>query len=88
MSVLLDCSTVSSEESIAVDDDNVCTATIMADKDILEFVQSSKNIIDGDSEDKNEMNNTAPVSTTFYIRNVIKSVFNYLNAHSKGGWNE
>ncbi|GFW23744.1 hypothetical protein TNCV_2032871 [Trichonephila clavipes] len=42
----LDSPTVSSEECIAIDDDNVCTAPIMADKDILEFVQSSINIID------------------------------------------
>ncbi|GFX00763.1 hypothetical protein TNCV_4577301 [Trichonephila clavipes] len=47
----------SSEEFVAVDDDNVCTAPIMEDKDILEFVQSSKNIIDADSGDKNKMNN-------------------------------
>ncbi|GFT33781.1 transposable element Tcb1 transposase [Trichonephila clavipes] len=55
-SVLSDCLTVSSEESVTADDDNVCTAPIMADKDILEFVKSSKNIIDADSDDENEMN--------------------------------
>ncbi|GFW42325.1 uncharacterized protein TNCV_1207781 [Trichonephila clavipes] len=33
----------------------------MAGKDILEFVESQKNIIDADSEDENEMNNAAPV---------------------------
>ncbi|GFV82780.1 SCAN domain-containing protein 3 [Trichonephila clavipes] len=36
--VLLDCLTVSSEDFVAVDDDNVCTAPIEADKDILDFV--------------------------------------------------
>ncbi|GFW40193.1 hypothetical protein TNCV_5118761 [Trichonephila clavipes] len=53
--------TVSSEEFDTVDDDNVCTAPIMTDKDILDIIQSSKNIIDADSDDENEMNNAAPV---------------------------
>ncbi|GFS51743.1 hypothetical protein TNCV_614071 [Trichonephila clavipes] len=57
VSVLLDCLTVSSKE--IVDDDNVCTASIMADKSILEFVQSSKSIIDADYDDEKEMNNAA-----------------------------
>ncbi|GFT13638.1 hypothetical protein TNCV_3831091 [Trichonephila clavipes] len=52
---------VLSEAFIAVVDDNVCTAPIMADKDILEFVQNSKNIVDADSKDEHEMNNAAPV---------------------------
>ncbi|GFX96183.1 DDE_3 domain-containing protein [Trichonephila clavipes] len=39
----LDCPTVLLEEFVAVDDDdNVCTAPIMAYKDIFEFAQSSK----------------------------------------------
>ncbi|GFV57484.1 hypothetical protein TNCV_3266601 [Trichonephila clavipes] len=59
ISVLLECPTESWVEFVAVDNDNVCT--IMADKDILRFVQSSKNIIDADSDDENEMNNTAPL---------------------------
>ncbi|GFS96474.1 hypothetical protein TNCV_17881 [Trichonephila clavipes] len=46
------CPIVSSEEFVAVGDDNVCTARIMTYKDILEFVQSSKNIIDRDSDDE------------------------------------
>ncbi|GFW94494.1 hypothetical protein TNCV_2702151 [Trichonephila clavipes] len=37
---VLDCLIILSEESIAVDDDNVYTTSIMADKDILKFVQS------------------------------------------------
>ncbi|GFW37695.1 HTH_Tnp_Tc3_2 domain-containing protein [Trichonephila clavipes] len=44
----------------------------MADKDILEFVRSSKNIIDADSKDENEMNNAAPVTTSSEMRNIIK----------------
>ncbi|GFT96001.1 uncharacterized protein TNCV_312971 [Trichonephila clavipes] len=48
---VLDCPIVLSEEFIAIDDDNVCMySPIMSNKDILEFVQSSKNIIDGDSD--------------------------------------
>ncbi|GFX99124.1 hypothetical protein TNCV_2493051 [Trichonephila clavipes] len=58
-SVRSDCLTVSSEEFVVVDD--LCTASIMADKDILECVQSSKNISDADSDDEKEMNNAAPV---------------------------
>ncbi|GFS80941.1 hypothetical protein TNCV_126711 [Trichonephila clavipes] len=55
------CHIVLSEEISVVDDDNVCAVPIMADKDILEFFQSSKNIIDADSKDGNEMNNAAPL---------------------------
>ncbi|GFX76748.1 hypothetical protein TNCV_664551 [Trichonephila clavipes] len=61
--VEIDCLIVSSEEFVAVNDPNVCTASIMADKDILEFVQSSKNIIKADSGDENKMNNATPVPT-------------------------
>ncbi|GFV18160.1 hypothetical protein TNCV_169631 [Trichonephila clavipes] len=62
--VLLNCPTVSLEE-FAAKSDNVYTALIMANKDILEFVQSSKNIIDADSDDENKMNNAALVPTSF-----------------------
>ncbi|GFW18120.1 hypothetical protein TNCV_4006601 [Trichonephila clavipes] len=55
----LDCPAVLSEEFIAADYENVCTAPFMADKDIFEFVESSKNIINTDSDDENEMNNAA-----------------------------
>ncbi|GFW65990.1 hypothetical protein TNCV_588161 [Trichonephila clavipes] len=43
----LDCPTISSVELFEVDDD-VCPAPMMADKDILELVQSSKNVINAD----------------------------------------
>ncbi|GFW69930.1 transposable element Tcb2 transposase [Trichonephila clavipes] len=46
----------------------------MADKDILEFVQSSKNIIDAESADKKEMNKAAPVSTSSE-RNIMENHF-------------
>ncbi|GFU63537.1 hypothetical protein TNCV_1000881 [Trichonephila clavipes] len=59
VSELLDCPAVSSEEFVFPDVDNVYTAPMIADKDILEFVKSSKDIIQTDSEDKNEMNNAA-----------------------------
>ncbi|GFU85230.1 hypothetical protein TNCV_2385371 [Trichonephila clavipes] len=58
--VLLDRLIVSLEEFVAIDDNNVCTAPIAADKDILEFVQ---------------------------IRNIMKSMCSYLEAHSKGEMN-
>ncbi|GFV58544.1 rho guanine nucleotide exchange factor 17 [Trichonephila clavipes] len=71
-------------EFITLDDDNVCTAPIMADKHILEFVQSSNNIIDADSEDKNEMNIAAPVPISSEMRNVI----NFIPTVLLGGlWN-
>ncbi|GFV46073.1 hypothetical protein TNCV_1256311 [Trichonephila clavipes] len=87
VSVLLD--SLSLEEFITVDysDGNVCAAPIMADKDILEFVQSSKNIIGTDSNEENEMNNAAPVYTSSEMRNIIKSMHSYLDAHSNGGMN-
>ncbi|GFY31238.1 hypothetical protein TNCV_752011 [Trichonephila clavipes] len=90
-SARLDCLTVSSEEFVAIDDDNACTATIMADKDILEFVQSSKisfifgvcskfkNIIYAESDDENEMNNAAFVPTSSEMRNIMKSMRSYLH---------
>ncbi|GFW84731.1 hypothetical protein TNCV_1814611 [Trichonephila clavipes] len=63
---------MSLEEYVAVDDGKVCTAPIMADKGILEFVQSSSNITDADFEDKNEVNNAARVFTSLKIKNIMK----------------
>ncbi|GFV34424.1 hypothetical protein TNCV_5137651 [Trichonephila clavipes] len=40
-----------------------------------------------DSEDENEMNNAAPVPTSSQMRNVMKSVYSYLEAHSDGEMN-
>ncbi|GFT32604.1 hypothetical protein TNCV_3145521 [Trichonephila clavipes] len=59
----------------------------MADKDILEFVQSSKNIIDADSDSENEMNKTAPVLMSSERRKIMKSMHSYLDAHSNGEMN-
>ncbi|GFX28025.1 oxysterol-binding protein-related protein 11 [Trichonephila clavipes] len=50
----LHCHTGLSDKFVAVDDGNVSTAPLMTDKDVLEFVQNSKNIIDADSDDENE----------------------------------
>ncbi|GFU58935.1 hypothetical protein TNCV_4732151 [Trichonephila clavipes] len=61
MSVMLDCPTVSSKEFIVSDDDNVYIILITAEKDIFEFVQSSKNIIDAYSDDVTEMSKAAYV---------------------------
>ncbi|GFS69550.1 hypothetical protein TNCV_3894101 [Trichonephila clavipes] len=57
----LDCPIGSSEEYIEVEDDNVCIAQIMADKVILEFDLSSKNIINSDSDNENETDGADPV---------------------------
>ncbi|GFU86559.1 hypothetical protein TNCV_4479951 [Trichonephila clavipes] len=51
---------VSSDELVAVDDDNVYKPPNMAEKDILQFVRNSKNIIHVESDDESEMNNAAP----------------------------
>ncbi|GFV72980.1 hypothetical protein TNCV_1734481 [Trichonephila clavipes] len=59
----------------------------MADKDILEFVQSSKNVIDADSDDENEINNAAPVPTSSEMRNAVNSLSIYLKVHSNGEMN-
>ncbi|GFS65953.1 hypothetical protein TNCV_2509991 [Trichonephila clavipes] len=45
----------------------------MADKDILELIQSSKNKIAADSDNENETNTAAPVPTQFEMRNIMKS---------------
>ncbi|GFW42523.1 HTH_Tnp_Tc3_2 domain-containing protein [Trichonephila clavipes] len=62
---------VLSKEFIEVDNDNVCTASIMVDKNILEFSQSSKNIIDANSD---EMNSVAHVPTSSEMRNDMKNI--------------
>ncbi|GFU03165.1 hypothetical protein TNCV_2720711 [Trichonephila clavipes] len=49
---------------------------IMADTDILEFVQSSKNILGADFNDENKISNAAPVLPSCEMR---KSLY---NAHS------
>ncbi|GFU96405.1 DDE-1 domain-containing protein [Trichonephila clavipes] len=87
VSVVLECPTASSEELVAVDDDNVCSAPIMTDEDILELVQSSKNIINEDSGNENEMNKAAPVPTSSEMRNIVKSIRSYLDTHSNGEMN-
>ncbi|GFV34480.1 hypothetical protein TNCV_466941 [Trichonephila clavipes] len=50
----------------------------MAEKDILEFVQSSKNITDADSDDENEMNYVP----TLPGMNIIKKDFNLFEVDS------
>ncbi|GFU69324.1 hypothetical protein TNCV_3209881 [Trichonephila clavipes] len=61
-----------SEEFFALGDDNVCTAPVMAENEILEFVQSSKNIIDVAPEDENEMNYATLDPTSSEMRNMMK----------------
>ncbi|GFU58206.1 hypothetical protein TNCV_697161 [Trichonephila clavipes] len=81
----LNCLTESLEELVAVDDDDVCSTTITRDKEISD-VQSTKNIIDADSDDKNEINNAASLSipTSSKISNNMKSMRSYLDAHPNG----
>ncbi|GFU80569.1 hypothetical protein TNCV_534431 [Trichonephila clavipes] len=88
VSVLLDCLTVTLEEFFTVNDDNVCTALIMADNVILEFISSQKTSIEAGSNDKDEMNDAASVQTSSEMRkSVMKSKRNYLDPHSNGGLN-
>ncbi|GFX98381.1 SCAN domain-containing protein 3 [Trichonephila clavipes] len=83
VSVLLDCPAVSSKEFVVVNFDNVYTAPIMADRDILKFVQSSKDTIYADSDDENETK-VVPIPTSSERKNTMKSMRSYLNAHSNG----
>ncbi|GFV11141.1 uncharacterized protein TNCV_2718851 [Trichonephila clavipes] len=57
-------------------------------KDGLGFVQSSKNILDADSNDENEMNNAAPVPTSSKKGNIKKSMRRSLDAHSSDKMNK
>ncbi|GFW45154.1 hypothetical protein TNCV_716561 [Trichonephila clavipes] len=59
----------------------------MADKDILEFVQSSKNSIDTDFENETAMINIAPDPTSYEMENIMKSMRNYLDARFDGEMN-
>ncbi|GFW61362.1 hypothetical protein TNCV_4136801 [Trichonephila clavipes] len=47
------------------------SAPITADKDMLEFVQSSKNIIDADSDNESETNNENPDPPSSEMKNII-----------------
>ncbi|GFX86829.1 hypothetical protein TNCV_3751021 [Trichonephila clavipes] len=73
---IVDFPTVSWEEFVTVDDDNVCTAPIMADR------VNSKHKKYHDSDDENEKNNAAPVPTTSEMMNIMKSGHSYLDTHS------
>ncbi|GFW53111.1 hypothetical protein TNCV_3293601 [Trichonephila clavipes] len=46
---------------------------MMTDKDTLEFIQSSENIIDTDSDDENETNNAASVHSPSEMKNIMKN---------------
>ncbi|GFX01038.1 hypothetical protein TNCV_4580041 [Trichonephila clavipes] len=69
--------TVSSEEFVAVDDDNVSTNSIMADKEFVfgglgRLLKAQKKTVDADTDDENERNNAAPVPTSSEIRSIMK----------------
>ncbi|GFT92568.1 hypothetical protein TNCV_1480631 [Trichonephila clavipes] len=82
------------EKFIEVDDDNRCTAPIMADKDILELLQILKNIIDADSDYENEMNNAAHGPMLSEMRNIMKTDTGRqmgeknVRSESTSGWEE
>ncbi|GFV01294.1 hypothetical protein TNCV_3375281 [Trichonephila clavipes] len=58
----------------------------MADKVILELVQSLKSIIDADPDNENEMNNAVPVHMSFEM-STMKIMRSYLDAHFNGRMN-
>ncbi|GFU54568.1 hypothetical protein TNCV_3025161 [Trichonephila clavipes] len=87
LTVLLNCPIVSLEEFVAVDDDNVYPATIMAEL-LLDFVETSKNIIDADSDDENEMHNAVPVPKPSEMRNIMKNMRSYLGTDSNDEMND
>ncbi|GFW98786.1 hypothetical protein TNCV_2837471 [Trichonephila clavipes] len=72
------------EESTAIDDGNVCREEIMTDKNILGYVQSSRNIFDANSDDENGTNNAALVPKSSEMRNIMESMLSYLDAYVNG----
>lgn len=82
---LLDCPTLSLNEYVAVDDD-VCTAPIMTEKEIVEIVQNPNDstYVDSDDESENGISDAVPVPSTSEMRKIIKSMRSYLNAQSNG----
>ncbi|GFW49386.1 hypothetical protein TNCV_3058931 [Trichonephila clavipes] len=50
----------------------VCVHPQLWQTDILAFIQSSRNIIDADSDDENELNNAVPDPTLSEMRNIMK----------------
>lgn len=85
VSALLDCPTLSLNEYVAVDD-NVCTAPIMTQKEIVEIVQNPNDstYVDSDDESENGISDAVPVPSTSEMRKIIKSMRSYLNAQSNG----
>ncbi|GFV73138.1 hypothetical protein TNCV_3665551 [Trichonephila clavipes] len=60
----------------AVNDNNLCALPIMTKS--FWPVQSSKNVIDADFDDENEMNNAAPVPTSFKMRKIMKATYQWI----------
>ncbi|GFW13196.1 poly polymerase [Trichonephila clavipes] len=64
-------------------------APIKADKDIFEFVHSSKNTIDADSDEENEMNNAAPIPASAEMSDEAHFWLNgYVNKQNCRIWSE
>ena len=82
-STLVECP-VSLVEFVALDDD-VCTAPILTDNDILELAQTSKDDPTGeDSDDDRDNEIDFPLPTTSEMRKCIISMRRYLDVHLKG----
>ncbi|GFW38078.1 hypothetical protein TNCV_835181 [Trichonephila clavipes] len=73
------------EEFVTVDGDNVCTAPQLWQTKRVWSLLKTQNIIDANSDDEKEMNNSAPAPpTSSEIRNIMENMFSYLNAHTDG----
>ncbi|GFY34356.1 uncharacterized protein TNCV_2506591 [Trichonephila clavipes] len=53
----------------------------------MEFVQRSKNSIEADSDDENEMNHATPIPASSEVKNIMKNMRSYLDAHCNGEMN-
>ncbi|GFW31435.1 hypothetical protein TNCV_1287831 [Trichonephila clavipes] len=73
--VLLDCPSAPLEEFIAIDDDNVCTAPIIAGQRHSGACSKLKTITNANSEYEKKMNPATPVPTSSEMRNIMKKIY-------------
>ncbi|GFS73808.1 hypothetical protein TNCV_1458471 [Trichonephila clavipes] len=57
------------------------------EKTFWKYGQSSKNITDADSADENKKSNANRVPTSFEMKNLMKSMYSYLDAFPNGEMN-
>ncbi|GFW14969.1 hypothetical protein TNCV_4659301 [Trichonephila clavipes] len=69
----MDCSTTSSEEFATVKDEGLYIPNYGRQSGV--FVQSSRNIIDADSDDENEMSSATSLPTSFQLRVLVAALW-------------